>query len=93
MPLSILGSALIFRATFCPQRLTEYDEFLTARYATGVAVGRIERDTAQLAVVDMLPLAHEYHTVILDRIPVMTFERRNSAKRFIILVDGFATSM
>ena len=40
-----------------------------------------------LAAADYLRIAHEYHTVILDRIPVLTFERRNAAKRFIILVD------
>ncbi len=40
-----------------------------------------------LAAADYLRIAHEYHTVILDRIPVLTFERRNAAKRFIILID------
>jgi cell division protein ZapE len=40
-----------------------------------------------LAAADYLRLAHEYHTVILDRVPVMTFDTRNAAKRFIILVD------
>jgi len=36
---------------------------------------------------DHLKIAHEFHTVILDHIPVMTYERRNEAKRFIILID------
>ena len=36
---------------------------------------------------DFLRLAHEYHTLIIDRIPVMRFAQRNEAKRFIILVD------
>jgi cell division protein ZapE len=40
-----------------------------------------------LAAADYLRIAHEYHTVILDRIPVTTFETRNAAKRFIILID------
>ena len=40
-----------------------------------------------LAAADYLRIAREYHTVILDRIPVLTFERRNAAKRFIILID------
>jgi len=40
-----------------------------------------------LGAADYLRLACEYHTIILDRIPVMTFERRNAAKRFIILID------
>jgi cell division protein ZapE len=40
-----------------------------------------------LAAADYLRIAREYHTVILDRIPVMTFDMRNAAKRFIILID------
>ncbi|MGD0418479.1 MAG: cell division protein ZapE [Xanthobacteraceae bacterium] len=40
-----------------------------------------------LAAADYLRIAHEYHTIILDRIPVTTFETRNAAKRFIILID------
>jgi len=40
-----------------------------------------------LAAGDYLRIAHEFHTVILDRIPVMGFEQRNAAKRFIILID------
>jgi len=40
-----------------------------------------------VAAADYLRIAHEYHTVIIDHIPVMTFETRNAAKRFIILVD------
>jgi len=40
-----------------------------------------------LAAADYLRIAHEYHTVVLDRVPVMTFDNRNAAKRFIILID------
>ncbi len=40
-----------------------------------------------LAAADYLRIAREYHTIILDHVPVMTFETRNAAKRFIILVD------
>jgi cell division protein ZapE len=40
-----------------------------------------------LAPPDYLRIAHEYHTVILDHVPVMTFDNRNAAKRFIILID------
>jgi cell division protein ZapE len=40
-----------------------------------------------LAAADYLRIAREYHTIILDRIPVMRFENRNAAKRFIILID------
>ena len=40
-----------------------------------------------LAAADYLKLAHEFHTIVLDHIPVMDFARRNEAKRFIILID------
>jgi cell division protein ZapE len=40
-----------------------------------------------LAAADYLRVAHEFHTLIIDRIPVMGFEQRNAAKRFIILID------
>jgi len=40
-----------------------------------------------LAAADYLRIGHEYHTVILDRIPTMTYDNRDAAKRFIILID------
>jgi cell division protein ZapE len=40
-----------------------------------------------LAAADYLRIAHEYHTVIVDHVPVMTSDNRNAAKRFIILID------
>ncbi len=40
-----------------------------------------------LAASDYLKIAHEFHTIIIDHIPVMDFARRNEAKRFIILID------
>ena len=40
-----------------------------------------------LAAADYLRIAHEFHTIIVDRIPVMGFDERNAAKRFIILID------
>ena len=40
-----------------------------------------------LGAADYLKLAHEFHTILLDGIPVMDHERRNEAKRFIILID------
>lgn len=40
-----------------------------------------------LAAADYLKIAREFHTVVLDRIPVMDYARRNEAKRFIILID------
>jgi cell division protein ZapE len=40
-----------------------------------------------LAASDYLRIAHEFHSIVLDRIPVMDFSKRNEAKRFIILID------
>jgi cell division protein ZapE len=40
-----------------------------------------------LGASDYLKVAYEFHTLIIDRIPVMDFPERNAAKRFIILVD------
>jgi cell division protein ZapE len=40
-----------------------------------------------LGASDYLHLAHDYHTLIIDRIPAMRYEHRNYAKRFITLID------
>ena len=56
--------------------------------AMGVARFSFEDLCAQpLAAGDYLKIAHEFHTVILDHVPVMDVSRRNEAKRFIILID------
>jgi cell division protein ZapE len=58
------------------------------RAAMGVArFGFHDLCEQPLAAADYLRVAHEYHTIILDRVPVMTFDTRNAAKRFIILLD------
>src|SRR3954468_6410853 len=41
-----------------------------------------------LAASDYLRLAHDYHTILIDRIPVMDYPERNAAKRFISLIDA-----
>ena len=40
-----------------------------------------------LGASDYLRIAREFHTIILDNIPVMDFPQRNAAKRFIALID------
>ena len=58
------------------------------RAARGVArfsfAGLCERP---LGALDYLRLAREFHTLLIDHIPVMDFPRRNEAKRFITLID------
>jgi len=41
-----------------------------------------------LGAADYLKIAHVFHTVIIDGIPVMGPERRNEAKRFVTLIDA-----
>ncbi len=40
-----------------------------------------------LGASDYIEIAQQFHTVIVDGIPVMGFAQRNEAKRFIILID------
>ncbi|WP_375415039.1 cell division protein ZapE [uncultured Bradyrhizobium sp.] len=40
-----------------------------------------------LGASDYLRLAHDYHTILIDHIPVMGYAERNAAKRFIALID------
>ena len=41
-----------------------------------------------LGASDYLAIAERFHTVIVEDIPRLTFERRNEAKRFITLIDA-----
>jgi cell division protein ZapE len=40
-----------------------------------------------LAASDYLRLAHDYHTIMIDHIPVMDYAERDAARRFIALID------
>jgi cell division protein ZapE len=40
-----------------------------------------------LGAIDYLRIAHEFHTIVIDWVPVMTYANRNEAKRFIALID------
>jgi cell division protein ZapE len=40
-----------------------------------------------LAAADYLAIAHEFHTVMIDRIPRMTDTMRDAARRFVVLID------
>jgi cell division protein ZapE len=58
------------------------------RAAMGVARFSFADLCAQpLGPEDYLRIAHEFHTIVLDRIPVMNYAQRNEAKRFIALID------
>jgi cell division protein ZapE len=40
-----------------------------------------------LGAIDYLRIAHDFHTIVIDRVPVLTYAQRNEAKRFIALID------
>jgi len=57
--------------------------------AGGVARFRFEDLCSKpLGAADYLMIAEEFHTVILEGIPRMAFDRRNEAKRLIMLIDA-----
>ncbi len=45
-----------------------------------------------LGSIDYLAIAHAFHTVLIDDIPVMNRDRRDHARRFINLIDTFYDS-
>ncbi|CAL74350.1 putative ATPase (yhcM) AFG1 family [Bradyrhizobium sp. ORS 278] len=56
--------------------------------ANGVArFGFADLCEKPLAASDYLRLAHDYHTILIDHVPVMDYAERNAAKRFITLID------
>ncbi|WP_257170052.1 cell division protein ZapE [Bradyrhizobium sp. SRS-191] len=56
--------------------------------ANGVArFGFADLCEKPLAASDYLRLAHDYHTILIDHVPVMDLAERNAAKRFITLID------
>jgi cell division protein ZapE len=59
------------------------------RAAHGVARFSFQELCEQpLAASDYLRLVHDYHTIVLDHVPVMDYDQRNAAKRFITLIDA-----
>jgi len=72
-----------------PQELTVKGHPLRVpKAAMGVARFSFDDLCAQpLGAGDYLRIAHEFHTIIIDHIPMMDYAQRNEAKRFIILID------
>lgn len=58
---------------------------------TAAGVARFSFDdlcARPLGAADYLRIAHAYHTLLIDRVPVLELHNRNEAKRFINLVDA-----
>lgn len=63
-------------------------ELLIPQAAGGVARASFAELCSQAyGASDYIALAQRFHTLILDDIPAMTQDRRNEAKRFIMLID------
>lgn len=63
-------------------------EFVVPQGLRGVARASFNDLCAKpLGASDYLAMAEKFHTLILDDIPVMEIEKRNEAKRFILLID------
>jgi cell division protein ZapE len=58
--------------------------------ASAMGVARFSFDdlcTKPLGALDYLHLAHAFHTLMIDEIPILTPDKRNEARRFITLID------
>jgi cell division protein ZapE len=63
-------------------------QVLVPRQARGVARFDFADLCAQpLAAADFLAVAQEFHTLLLDHIPLLTPDMRNEARRFTLLID------
>ncbi|MCP5431984.1 MAG: cell division protein ZapE [Alphaproteobacteria bacterium] len=57
--------------------------------AKGVARATFEELCARpLGAADYLAIASDFHTLLLDRVPLLSPANRNEAKRFVVLVDA-----
>lgn len=64
-------------------------DFVIPQVANGVARASFDDLCARpYAASDYLALAQRVHTLILDEIPIMDYDRRNESKRFILLIDA-----
>ena len=72
-----------------PTTLTVYGHAVDVpRQAVGVArFDFTDLCSKPLAASDYLAIARTYHTVFVDRIPTLIHDRRNEARRFILLID------
>jgi len=72
-----------------PERLTVFGRSLTVpQAARGVArFGFVDLCEKPLAAADYLEIAREFHTVLIDHIPMLDPAQRDIARRFVLLID------
>jgi cell division protein ZapE len=72
-----------------PTRLTVFGRSLVVpQAARGVArISFADLCEKPLAAADYLEIAREFHTVLIDHIPVLDPAQRDSARRFVLLID------
>jgi cell division protein ZapE len=72
-----------------PATLTVHGRTVQAPHAAAGAARFTFAELCQqpLGAADYLKIAYQFHTLVIDHIPVMDFPQRNAAKRFIILID------
>ena len=72
-----------------PLDLPHLGRVIHVPHAGGGAARFVFRDLCEmpLGASDFVALAHAFHTVIVENIPVIAAGRRNEAKRFILLID------
>ncbi len=69
--------------------LVKGHELLVPDAAAGVArFAFTDLCSKALGAADFMAVARDFHTVVIDNVPRLSFERRNEAKRFIILIDA-----
>ena len=62
------------------------------RQRDGVSSWNFEELASSFGPADYITLASNYHTLIIDNVPVLTLETKNEARRFITLLDALYES-
>ncbi|KAK4159335.1 lactation elevated protein 1 [Cladorrhinum sp. PSN259] len=76
-----------------PSSLTVYGRKVTIpRQRGGVCHWNFEELVSSFGPADYITLASNYHTFIIDKVPVLTLATKNEARRFITLLDALYES-
>lgn len=76
-----------------PSTLTVYGRNVTVlRQSNGLTYWDFSELVAAFGPADYITLASNYHTFIIDKVPVLPFSMKNEARRFIMLLDALYES-